>query len=615
MSGKDKAQAAIVKALQSAHAMHRSGKADEAIAAVRRAMAKVPAHAEGARMLAQLLLARGRVEEARFALARALKEHPSDASLLVVSAQVEAMGGETDAAMDAIERALATQPELPRALALRGRLHLGRGRYTEAAADLRAASVALPGEPEHRSNLALALLATAHAPEACDLLRQLVREQPGFLPARATLAQAMNYHPTATADEVFAAHVSYGELCERQYPPLPTSAGLLSAEGPSGEGPVRVGFLSRDLRRHSCAYFLLPILEHLDRDRFTPIAYMDDPHADDMTERFRDLFGESNWRETSRLSNPALAETIREDGVGLLLDLGSHFLGNRLGVMAMAPAPASAAYLGYPNTTGLSRVSARIVDSVTDPASTADGFATERLIRIGDDGEPWPLWCYRPDEGLPEPAPLDPAQPFTFVSFNDLKKINDPLLDDWAEVLRRAPGTRLILKTGALRDESVRAEMHERFAARGIEEGRVRLLGYVESHAEHLGLYAGAHVALDTHPYCGTTTTLEAAWMGVPTLTLAPEADGVPEPRHAARVGASLNTALGLGEYITGSRARYVERAVELAESFASDPSTLNGLRLGLRARIESSPLRDEAGFTRRFEAALDEAVRLKKPS
>lgn len=612
MSGVGKGNAAIVKALQSAHALYQSGKADDAIAVIRRAIAKGPAHIDGARMLSQMLLAQGRVEEARFALSRALQAHGSDASLLLVAAEVAAMDGKSDAALVALDRALGASPGLPRALALRGRLLMGPGRYTEAVGDLRAAAEALPGEPEHRNNLALALLATAHAPEACELLQALCREQPGFLPARATLALAMNYHPSATGRQIFEAHLAYGELCESQHAPMP-----VGSDAPRSGGPVRVGFFSRDLRRHSCAYFLLPILENLDRSRFEPVAYMDDPHADEMTERFRTLFGEGNWRETSRLSNAAVAEAIRADGVGLLLDLGSHFFGNRLAVMALQPAPASASYLGYPNTTGLSRVSARIVDSVTDPMGDADGrggadaLATERLIRVDHGGEPAPLWCYRPDEGLPAAEPLGADEPFVFVSFNDLKKINDPLLDDWATILTRVPTARLILKTGALRDEPVRAELQRRLSRRGIEAGRVRLLGYVESHGEHLGLYAGAHAALDTHPYCGTTTTLEAAWMGVPTLTLAPEADGVPDPRHAARVGASLNTALGLGEYITASREQYIERAVGLAESFARDAAPLNGLRLGLRARFEASSLRDEAGFARRFEAALDGVIRV----
>lgn len=583
----------VIKQLQQAHEKFTSGRVDEAIAAARRAIAKTPGHPDGSKLLSQMLLTRGRVDEARFALDSALRAHPGRADLLLQAAEVESMGGSVEAALGHVEAALNLAPDHARALGVRGRLLLGRGRYTEAAGDLRAASDALADEPEHRSNLAMALLATGHAPEACELLRALASEQPGFLPARASLAQSLNYHPDATPEDIAEAHRAYGQLAERQTPEVPADASLLDRDG-----PVRVGFLTRDLRRHSCAYFLLPILEHLDRDCFEPVAYMDDPHADDLTEVFRGQF--TVWRETARLSNPDLAETIRADGVGLLLDLGSHFFGHRLGVMAHRPAPASASYLAYPNTTGLSRVDARIVDGLTDPDG-ADALATETLVRLEA-----PLWCYRPDTGLPEPEACQPDAPFTFVSFNDLKKINDPLLDDWAAILARTPCSRLLLKTGALGDEAVRAELRGRLESRGVGPERLELMGHVADHAEHLRLYGRAHVALDTHPYCGTTTTLEGAWMGVPTVTLAPKA-----PRHAARVGLSLNTALGLESFVADSRAAYVDRAVGLFESFRSDPGELNAIRTGLRARFEASALRDEAGFARRFEAALERVIGL----
>ncbi|MFG0306665.1 MAG: tetratricopeptide repeat protein [Phycisphaerales bacterium JB040] len=587
----------ILRQLQQAHEKFAKGRVDEAIAGARRAIAKAPGHPEGARLICQMLLTRGRVDEARYALEGALRTHPERADLHLQAGEVEAMAGGHAPALGHVERALELSPGLPRALAVRGRLLLGAGRHTEAVADLRAASEELPDEPEHRSNLSMALLATGHAPEACDLLRELCRERPAFLPARAALAQSLNYHPDASPEEIAEAHRAYGRLAESQVNELAPDPGALK-----GDGPVRVGFLTRDLRRHSCAYFLLPILEHLDRARFEPVAYMDDPHADDLTEVFRGRF--ALWRETARLSNRDLADTIRKDRVGLLLDLGAHFFGNRLAVMAHRPAPASATYLAYPNTTGLSRVDARIVDGLTDPEGGergADPFATETLVRLEA-----PLWCYRPDTGLPEPGACPDGQAFTYASFNDLKKINGPLLDDWAEILTRAPGTRLLLKTGALGDDAVRAELRERLASRGVDPDRFELLGHVADHAEHLALYRRAHVALDTHPYCGTTTTLEAAWMGVPTVTLAPDV-----PRHASRVGLSLNTALGLTDCITGSRAEYVNRAVELAESFQADPSRLNTLRVGLRERFEGSPLRDEAGFTRRFEAALERVIEL----
>ena len=82
--------------------------------------------------------------------------------------------------------------------------------------------------------------------------------------------------------------------------------------------------------------------------------------------------------------------------------------------------------------------------------------------------------------------------------------------------------------------------------------------------------------------------------MGVPVVVL--EGD-----HHAARVGVSLLTRLGLPELIAETPDRYVEIALALAR----DPARLASLRAGIRERMGASPLRDEPGFARRFEAML----------
>src|SRR5262249_9028955 len=82
-------------------------------------------------------------------------------------------------------------------------------------------------------------------------------------------------------------------------------------------------------------------------------------------------------------------------------------------------------------------------------------------------------------------------------------------------------------------------------------------------------------------------------WMGVPVVTLRGE-------RHAARVGASILTALGLENLIAQTQDEYVKTAVKLAR----DRAGLAALRAGLRERMRTSPLCDGAGFARAVEAA-----------
>ncbi|MEM9160660.1 MAG: glycosyltransferase, partial [Verrucomicrobiota bacterium] len=102
-------------------------------------------------------------------------------------------------------------------------------------------------------------------------------------------------------------------------------------------------------------------------------------------------------------------------------------------------------------------------------------------------------------------------------------------------------------------------------------------------------------IALDTAPYNGTTTTCEALWMGVPVITLA-------GTRHASRVGCSLLRSVGLDQLVAMDE----EAFVSIARGLASDAGALNELRMSIRAKMEASPLRDEAGFATRFGEAVE---------
>ncbi len=188
-------------------------------------------------------------------------------------------------------------------------------------------------------------------------------------------------------------------------------------------------------------------------------------------------------------------------------------------------------------------------------------------------------------------APAVRAGHVTFGSMNNLAKVSAATIAVWAGILRTLPTARLLMTN--LPEGSTRQRLIERFAAHGIEAGRLRLQGRL-AEAEFGRALQQIDIALDTFPYNGTTTTCEALWMGVPVVSLM----GGNTP--VSRSGYVLLKALDLEELLASDTTGYVS----IATALAGDLPRLEALRRGLRARITASPLRDEAGLTHDIEAA-----------
>lgn len=352
--------------------------------------------------------------------------------------------------------------------------------------------------------------------------------------------------------------------------------------------PLHVGYLSPDLRAHSVSYFFEALLRHHNASAVTSFCYADVPRPDATSERLESLCDQ--WVNVHGWSNEALAGRIRTDRIDILVDLAGHTGRNRMPLFARRAAPIQVSYLGYPNTTGLAAMDFRITDGISDPPGRTGHLYTERLVRI-----PGGFLCYTPPPDAPPvaPPPHETNGWITFGSFNNRAKITGEVLDVWSAILRQVPGARLVLKFKGLDSRLVRDPLVEEFRARGLDPNRIWFRDACPALWEHLDCYRHVDLALDPFPYNGTTTTLEALWMGVPVITHV-------GTTHVSRVGASILEAVGLQHLAARSREAYTDLAVRLAES----PAELSSMRGALRPRLEASPLMDGAGFTRRLERA-----------
>jgi protein O-GlcNAc transferase len=642
--------AKVIALLKDALGHHNAGRLDEADKLYRRVLMAAPNHFDALHLSGLVAYQQGRAREGADLLTRALKIDPKSAPCEMRLGLARVALGDLAAGERHFRGAVAKEPKLPEAwchlgmvLKFTGRLAEARAAYDRALAlkpdygeahdrlgalvadtegfaaavpHFRRAVALQPGHATGWANLGAALAQsgdkadalscfarslaldpanalaltgralvfqeTHRIPEAVAGYEEVVAKHPRNFEARSGKLLALHYLDGVSRERMFAEHCAFGTALEeaaaadaRRFPNVPDKSRRL-----------RIAFLSPDFRAHPIAYFMEPLLAHLDRSQFEIVLYHDHARVDAMSARLQAQA--AVWRHFAGLPADTVEAAIRADAPDVLVDLAGHTGFNRLPLYARRLAPVQVTYLGYPDTTGLRSMDYRFVDAITDPPGDAEAFHTERLVRFAPTA-----WAFAPPLDAPEVA-ASMSGPVTFGCFNNFSKVSEATLRGWAGVLAAVPGSKLLLKGQGLADQAVIARFRERLAQVGVAEDRVELLGRTASLAAHLALYARVDVALDTYPYHGTTTTCEALWMGVPVVTLAGD-------RHMARVGASLLTAAGHPEWIARNWAEYAQIATRLA----ADRAELARVRAGLREEVRRSALLDHAAQAERFGAAL----------
>lgn len=569
--------------VQHAESLYHAGQAAQAKAMLQRILQGSPNDAEANNLMALILQASQEPRKAVYFTERAYAANKGDARFANNLAMLYTRTGELAKARAVLESALRLHPSsLDLHLTLANTLSIDSD-FVGSREACRAAHALAPGDSRASSILVSTLVEMGESKEAVRIARDALAHDPANIPLASQLCHAINYLPDVLPEDVLGVHTAFGDLLARSFPEPPPA--FANAREP--DRPLRVAIVSGDLRTHSVAYFIEPFLERHDRSAFQLFAYH--TAVDDAVSARLKPFVHA-WRGCAGIPDHVLAERIRADRVDVAIELSGHTCAATLLAFHRGVAPVQATYLGYPNTTGVRGMHWRIIDAVTDPAGS-ERWCVERLARL----DPCFL-CYRPYAGSPEVSlpPSAGGRPITFGSFNAVAKLSPEVMQLWARIVARVPGSRLVLKAASFLDARLRSEIAERLAAWGMPRGSLEILSPHLGIKEHLAAYSQVDIALDPSPYCGTTTTCEAMWMGVPVVTLRGET-------HSGRVGASLLGAVGLPELIADTPERYVE----IASSLAGDASRLASMRAGMRERLRSSPLMDERGFSRRFESHI----------
>jgi protein O-GlcNAc transferase len=561
----------------------RAGDAEAAYRVGRKVLDAAPDHAGALGLCGAYLLEHNNPEGALPLLTRAAEARPDAPEAQVSLARALAAADRADEALAILRRTVADAPGSADARNELGKVLRDTGALSEALEVFREAMRLAPDDVEPDLAVYSILRSLGELAAARDHVRGTMERHPGHPAVEDSALFIECYSPDRTPEQVRAAHEAWGKAMEAR---VGGRAAQVHANVPDPDRPLKVGYLSPDFRKHPVGTFVASIVLAHDPAAVVPFCYASVVKPDGATVGFRKV--SPRWRDVSRSTDAEAAALVRRDGIDILVDLAGLTGYNRLRVLAYRPAPVQVTYLGYPATTGLPAVDWRLTDAMADPPGT-EAFYTERLARI-EGG----FCCFLPRIDSPDVAPPPVAANgyVTFGSLHNPVKINDQVLALWADVLEAVPGSRLLIFRTTLKDLEARRRFEAAFARRGIAPERVEY-AWEAPDREHLAVYHRIDVALDCLPFCGHTTTCEALWMGVPTITLAGTC-------FAGRMGVSVLSMAGLEDLVATDPADYVA----IARRLAGDPKALAALRGGMRDRLRSSPLLDGPGFTRRLEDA-----------
>jgi predicted O-linked N-acetylglucosamine transferase (SPINDLY family) len=486
-------------------------------------------------------------------------------------------------ALAQLDRALASNPGLFKAWLLRGNALLAARRTSEATACGERALSINPNSAGAHTLLGMCLAALGDIDGAIAKFDEALAIQPDSDEAIVTKIFTADFSATAT----FEYHRDVRKLWWEHIGSKTTTDDGAHLNTLDPQRRIVVGYLSSDFRNHSAAFSFRPVLQYIDKAQFETVCYSCAPTRDAGTEGFEKLA--DRWHNAAQWDDNKLARQIREDRIDILVDLSGHTAGNRLSVIARKPAPIQVHGWGHGTPPGLPDIDYVFSDPVTIPPEVRHLY-TETI---------YDLPCMLTLEWLPAEVPRAPLPALkngfiTFSVFNRISKISDQALEVWARILDRVPGSKLMIKDGALSDPFIHDSLVKRLTKFGIAADRTALRGPTPR-PEHLAALNEVDICLDPFPQNGGVSTWEALRMNIPVVALL--GDALPK-----RISAGILSAIGLSDWIAENTEDYIRIAVE----WAGRIDELAQLRESMPARLAAS----DAGNPEKYAAAVGQAYR-----
>ena len=515
-------------------------------------------------------------------------KEPDSAALLEELGNARHAEGLLESAISAYHEALDREPDRTGALWGLGCAQASLGDHAGAAESLGRLVKLQPDFGQGQHNLGRSLYELGQIDRALEAFQ---RAHHGLPPeARAVpltnMAMVIPGSPSVGNQEILECRRAWATQC---LPAAPINKEFPDRDLQKGR-PLRLGYVSAYFARRNWMKPVWGLINHHDREKFEIHLFSDGPepstaegYAPDSRDRFH---------ETGGLSNEDLARLVEKVQVDILVDLNGYSKPPRLGLFPLRAAPVQVAWFNMFATSGLREFDYLVGDSHVVPVQEAP-FYTEQIVRIPGSYLTFEVRYPVPDVSSP---PCVAAGHLTFGCLAPQYKITSGAIEAWSRILSASPTSRLVLKNVVLERPKAREFVRGQFARFSISPDRLDLEGPAE-HYEFLERYSGIDVALDTFPYNGGTTTMEALWQGVPVLCFAGD-------RWASRISASLVREAGLGEFVTPNLEACIEQAIDLARD-RDTPARLDLLRSSLRDRLRVASVCNVTAFAGNMENAF----------
>jgi predicted O-linked N-acetylglucosamine transferase (SPINDLY family) len=361
---------------------------------------------------------------------------------------------------------------------------------------------------------------------------------------------------------------------------------------------IKIGFLAARLKLHSVGWLGRWLFNYYDKDKFDFFVYVSKQDPGDI---FTYTWFESKVKKCTYFRAEEylkVAESIYADEVDILIDLDSNTACESCIIMALKPAPIQATWLGW-DASGIPAIDYFIVDPYLLPED-AQSCYREKLWRLPrtylavDGFEIEVPTLSRGDLDIPDDA-------MVFLSAQTGQKRNPNTVRLQLRILKATSNGYLLIKGWG--DDTVIQDLFLNLAREeGVDLSRLRFLQLDQNEFIHRSNLQIADVILDTYPYNGATTTLEALWMGVPIVTRLGQ-------QCAARNSYTFLVQVGVTDGIATTDDEYVYWGIR----FGNEPQLRQKVNAQLRQSRHTAPVWDTKQFVRDMENAWQEMCEIYK--